>query len=553
MRHQFNQIKNLILAIVFVLSSICGNAFNLPSKSINGKEYYYYNVQPNETIYSIAQKLKTTKEEIVKYNPSALDGLKVHDVLYFPKAETTISTQTVYIDHIVKKKETVYGICNKYGITVDRLIADNPSAKDGIKAGETLRIAQGVIPNIDESPKSNNNTIISFESSTDNENNSQTELTNNDLTPNSNSETSSIDNYDISTDSNATNIQTDSNPVNVAIILPFMLHRENALKQDKLYTDFYRGFLYALNQLEDTTNITVSIYDTADSISVLKSILAKDEMTDVDLIIAPDDNDHLDELASFAQDNECYVLNLFNVKNDLHKNNQYILQANIGQDEMYSKAFNYIICKCKDKTPVFLRNKEHLSDKIKFTTQLKVALDSANIKYLSINYTDYLTDEDIESLKDTTSYLFIPTSSSKNDLISVASTLVQFKENFANRDIELFGYPEWITYSGTTAERMAQIGTTFYSRFKNYTALKPFNNDEFKKWFGDKPILSYPNQALLGFDVAQFILKSVAENGVFSPECQHEGLQSNFEFIKAKDNLGYSNNSLIFITRNSDN
>ena len=78
---QFKSISNLILTAILLLSSLCVNAFNLPSKIINGKEYYYYNVQPKETIYSIAHKLGTTKDEIVKYNPSAVDGNKAYDTL----------------------------------------------------------------------------------------------------------------------------------------------------------------------------------------------------------------------------------------------------------------------------------------------------------------------------------------------------------------------------------------------------------------------------------------------------------------------------------------
>ena len=49
---------------------------NLPVKKLNGQDYYYYTVKSKETIYGISHKLKISQEDILKYNPTALSGLK---------------------------------------------------------------------------------------------------------------------------------------------------------------------------------------------------------------------------------------------------------------------------------------------------------------------------------------------------------------------------------------------------------------------------------------------------------------------------------------------
>jgi LysM repeat protein len=55
------------------------------------------------------------------------------------KDKVVISGKPYYI-HIVKKGETSYSISKAYGIKVDDLVRENPSAANGIKEGQSLRI-----------------------------------------------------------------------------------------------------------------------------------------------------------------------------------------------------------------------------------------------------------------------------------------------------------------------------------------------------------------------------------------------------------------------------
>ncbi len=538
-----------IILTTLILGIISANAsvYDLPSKTINGKEYYYYTVQAQESIYSIASQLSISKDEIVKHNPSTIDGVRPFDILYFPKESSSGDTtsQETHTTHTVSKKETVYGISRLYGITVDQLIALNPSAKDGIKAGEILIISKNATNPVNSDKKNGTQiptVITDNEKPADNSNSAPVMADSDTITINNESKiaaTTAINDTIITSIDNA-------GPLNIAIMLPFMLNKEKPAKQDKLYTDFYRGFLLALNRF-NPDDIIVRVYDTADSLSLVKSILDSDELRKADIIIAPEEQDHFDAISSFAIRNKCYVLNMFNIKDNSHMTNPYVLQANIPQDDMYAQAIDYIIKNYDDATPVFLRNKEHLSDKIKFTTQLQVALDTADIAYIEIAYSDILNEEDLAVLNDTTSYVFIPTSATKNDLISSVVILNRMKENSIGRNITMFGYPEWITFKGSTAERLKQIEATYYSRFRPYNGSE-FDLHEFEDWFNCKPILSYPTQALLGFDTARFIINATKSDGTFNPEYVYEGLQSDFHFVKTDGNAGYCNRSLMFIT-----
>ncbi len=124
---------------------------DLPVKTVNGKQYYYYRIQPKETIYSLTNKLGINRGDIVKYNPSAADGLRAGDTLYFPtsefdstKADNT-SQQAVNgrLTYKVSKGETLYSIAKRHNVTTERLTELNPSVRDGLKAGSILVIYDG--------------------------------------------------------------------------------------------------------------------------------------------------------------------------------------------------------------------------------------------------------------------------------------------------------------------------------------------------------------------------------------------------------------------------
>ncbi len=103
---------------------------DLPVKNINGKSYFYYEVKKGDTVYSLLTNLDITRQDLVKYNPSAGELLRTGEMLYFPvsefgdgtESESVAQTVTVTpesvpdtqgsgtIAHKVKKGETLYGI-----------------------------------------------------------------------------------------------------------------------------------------------------------------------------------------------------------------------------------------------------------------------------------------------------------------------------------------------------------------------------------------------------------------------------------------------------------
>ena len=84
--------------------------------------YKSHNVKEGETVYSIAKQYGVTEEAIYRLNPDAKEGIQANNILIIPSADdqTNYSQQVVdFKRHRVKRKETLFSIAKKYGVTVD--------------------------------------------------------------------------------------------------------------------------------------------------------------------------------------------------------------------------------------------------------------------------------------------------------------------------------------------------------------------------------------------------------------------------------------------------
>ena len=155
------KIYRYIALAVAICPLLASAALDLPVKTVNGRQYYYYVVKKGDTLYSLATRFDVTRNDIISNNPGAADMVKPGQTLYFPvdkfgdgtpvvdtvePGDEPVTAQSDVIIHQVKKGETLYGISRKYDVDVDAIIAMNPSARMGVKAGSTLRIPTDSAP-----------------------------------------------------------------------------------------------------------------------------------------------------------------------------------------------------------------------------------------------------------------------------------------------------------------------------------------------------------------------------------------------------------------------
>lgn len=136
-----NLFKRLIAFAVF-MSAVAGWAegYAVPPVEktpvivfINGKKYYIHTVKAGDTLYSIAKAYEVSEAVITECNPSAADGLKLDQTIKIPvpekvqaEARAEKKRKREYLNHKIKAGETLYGIARDYNISVATLMEDNP-------------------------------------------------------------------------------------------------------------------------------------------------------------------------------------------------------------------------------------------------------------------------------------------------------------------------------------------------------------------------------------------------------------------------------------------
>lgn len=124
---------------------ITAQDFSYPKVTIDGQEFYRYEVKPGEGLFSIARTFSLPIDQILKYNPSAKDGLMNGQKLNIPiptSKEKPVSDQNTVFYHRIERGETVYSLAATYNTTPDEIFRLNPSSRDGITEGAVLSIPQ---------------------------------------------------------------------------------------------------------------------------------------------------------------------------------------------------------------------------------------------------------------------------------------------------------------------------------------------------------------------------------------------------------------------------
>ena len=109
--------------------------------------YTRHRVRKKETLFGLTQKYKITEEQLKRYNRELYsEPLKKGMVLQIPKFPAVDPNEDKELDfetYVVQPKETRWSIAHKYGITVDSLLVLNPDLvknSDYLAAGQELKL-----------------------------------------------------------------------------------------------------------------------------------------------------------------------------------------------------------------------------------------------------------------------------------------------------------------------------------------------------------------------------------------------------------------------------
>lgn len=463
-------------------------------------QMYKHNVQTGETLFQISTKYGVDIESILAANPSLKkDGLKANTAIFIPIVDHKdgIKGTNCRLMHKVQKKETLWGIAKKYGITIEELLKANPdiqSENQGIKKGTFLCI-----------PYASSEIVTLKELQTKG--------------------------YD---------------KINITLLLPLL----NKNIECERSVEFYRGFLMAVEDMKkQNINIQINTFDEPNNGVSISDICEKIKKTNPQMVIGPLYPSHFKEIATLCkQNNNLKWVLPFSSKCEEVKNlhNVFLINAPVSvKAEFAAKLFTKNFNKAK---VVFLH--ENNGSELAFSTFFRQKLQQTNFEIIDLlaGYTENLIKN---LIKENNNLIFVSETSEENQVNSIVKLLSRMRQDYANKKFALFAHPDWLNLPNISANDLSKIDTYIY----NNHFYNPYSNktkeliSSYSTWFKTQPLNITPRMCLLGYDMAIRLIEGLKEYGkdYNSQIIKTPSLQQNIQFIQYYKDAGYVNNSLYFI------
>ena len=568
-----------------------------------------HEVKQGETLYGLAKSYGTTIDELIAVNPGSENGIKIGQKLMIPSSRTNeraavdadkqvhdafsqnsvqiapLGSDPVY--QIINDGEDIYTIAKHYNTSIESILINNPGLKpDEYVAGTKIKVVPNTaVPfNYERVGRRNYKYEVkrgeTYASIATDNGISEAELkaANPDLKKVKKGKTIILPKpYTEQVTGDMATIPVEElrayyqpriqdlyenlvakrleNEVNIALVLPFQLHKSAPPKQAYLYTDYYKGFLLAMDSVSRITNrhINIKVYDTQHNLNVTDSILALPELKSMNMIIAPSEPQQLARINAFGKANGVPVMNCFTTKNEDYLDNPYVYQVNTPTNEMMHDVMKWFDEQFKGYNVVFL-NASSESDKEMFE-HMRTHINRKKYPTATINVSGDLTYNDISNqMNPGSKYVFIPSSGDKALVKKYIKALKQVKNERFDCDLSLIAYPEYVLYLKDYQTDLQDVDTYMFTRFFNAKGFRTRDLEAaYKTNFGGEPLSAVPNMAIYGYDTGMYLLKSLGVDGIIDEETPlYKGIQTSFRWERGDNWRGYTNQAIEVVHFSTD-
>ena len=568
-----------------------------------------HEVKQGETLYGLAKSYGTTIDELIAVNPGSENGIKIGQKLMIPSSRTNeraavdadkqvhdafsqnsvqiapLGSDPVY--QIINDGEDIYTIAKHYNTSIESILINNPGLKpDEYVAGTNIKVVPNTaVPfNYERVGRRNYKYEVkrgeTYASIATDNGISEAELkaANPDLKKVKKGKTIILPKpYTEQVTGDMATIPVEElrayyqpriqdlyenlvakrleNEVNIALVLPFQLHKSAPPKQAYLYTDYYKGFLLAMDSVSRITNrhINIKVYDTQHNLNVTDSILALPELKSMNMIIAPSEPQQLARINAFGKANGVPVMNCFTTKNEDYLDNPYVYQVNTPTNEMMHDVMKWFDEQFRGYNVVFL-NASSESDKEMFE-HMRTHITRKKYPTATINVSGDLTYNDISNqMNPGSKYVFIPSSGDKALVKKYIKALKQVKNERFDCDLSLIAYPEYVLYLKDYQTDLQDVDTYMFTRFFNAKGFRTRDLEAaYKTNFGGEPLSAVPNMAIYGYDTGMYLLKSLGVDGIIDEETPlYKGIQTSFRWERGDNWRGYTNQAIEVVHFSTD-
>ena len=515
-----------------------GATLKIPQKgaaSAGQEGYTFHTIQPRETLYSLSIRYEVPATEIIKANPGLSTAtFTIGKTIRIPKetaiasrpAEERVETVRKEMEYTIQRKETMYRICRKFNISSVDLLKLNPQLKNGVKAGMVIKIP-----------------VVSEEVITEN--------------------LSQPEEHEVNALLSAPKDIKRVNRIQVALLLPFMANEPTRSAASARFVEYYEGLLLAVDSLKKTgTSVELSVYDTGQGTSRIKEILNEDALMESNLIIGAVQNDQIGIVADFAQKHGIKYVIPFTSKNDDVLSNANVYQVNTPHSYLYSKAAQ-AGCDLFSEHNIILVSMKDKEEKTDFIKAFKAEMKQRDIPFKEVTYNGETFAADMEKvMTHDKRNMVLPTSSSLDAVNRIKATLRMLSELKEEEKepymINLFGYPEWQTYTRDCLEDFYALDTYIYSNFyaDNLSSEVHRFYSNYKHWYSKSLINTFPKYGILGFDTGMYFLGAIQKYGSNFEDnldkIRYKSIQTGFDFHRVNNWGGFINTNVFIVHYKSD-
>lgn len=531
-----------------------GQIIKIPIENEISKDgkYIVYTVKKGETLYSLLKRFETTEKEFYEANPklSRNESIRAGDEIYFPVKEKknenaivkkpeeepkqnviTPRDETKYIYHTVAKGETLYKLTKQYDISLDELVAENPSLADRpLSIGETIRVPRKQIA------------LVKQEENNKEEKNEEPEHY---IRP-VNSENAEV----AETEPDTVVVLTDKKDFSIALLMSFeteanlrdLANQEKRKVPQKIRTateravDFYSGCLVALeNFRHDDVKIRFKAYDIGKDNTILTTMVGEGKLDNVDMIIGPAYKSQVDYLNSLNLG--IPMLLPFVTDENVLKSNPNNIMLNPSKQDIRNEVAKYASSIANSNALII----KGTSDDSKVAASKYVeAMQNVGVKTTELNFNGSSIEALGSALVKGAENLIIMTFENEMTATRVLSQVFKLCNDYK---ITLIADPRIMNYESIDPNYYVEVRYTYYSDIS--IDYKNLDVKTFISRFHNAFLCEPNNDAYIAADAINYFVPLMQKAGktfagIIDQNYVQEGLGGKRQYVK---NSGYSANS----------
>ena len=277
------------------------------------------------------------------------------------------------------------------------------------------------------------------------------------------------------------------------------------------FMQYYAGMRIAAQEIESMgLPVIFRSFDTKYSLTELNEILRDPGLKRSDIIVGPYDKDYLENVATFGQENEKFVISPWLPAFNIDDENPYFIQVVPGLNTHADEIMDYISDELFDRK-VFLVARNNPAE----IQRLALFKKNTRIKTEDL----IIDDESIELAKTNLSFLlddregtvFVMPYYSRTDENFVNSFMRKLHADKGNKNVIVFGLPQWTGFSDLNHNYMESLSVHISSPTYINTGHASYRN--FRNKFYHQYFTMPDNQAYQGYDLVMWLAQTIAKDG----------------------------------------